>query len=154
MLRMKEILVPTDLSEESTAAFGLARDLAELTGAKIALVTAVDDPARIRFFALEGHGAPVALRLDELVGEILKQSKKKLDALAKKIGPACAETVVVEGTSPAREVLRVAEERKSDLIVVATHGRSGLAHLALGSTAERIVRGAACPVVTVRVPKK
>ena len=61
-----------------------------------------------------------------------------------------AETLVVAG-DPARKVLELADEKKADLIVIATHGRTGWAHLVAGSVAEKVVRHASCPVMTVRM---
>jgi len=150
MLSLREILVTTDLSEESTAAFGLARDLAEAAGAGIALLTVVEDPVPLRFVTAEVPTPLVDPNLDAVVEEARRQAMERLEVMKVRLGSRCGDALAIQGISAAREILRVAEERRSDLIVLATHGRSGLARVALGSTAERIVREAPCPVLTVR----
>ena len=150
MLKFREILVPTDFSEASTVAFGLARELAEASGAKVVLVTVVDDPARLRLAVIDSPGAMLNLNLDALSADLQKHARERLRAFSDRLGPRCSDTVAVEGTSPAREIVRLGKERGSDLIVIATHGRTGVAHALMGSTAEKVVREAPCPVLTVR----
>jgi universal stress protein A len=150
MLALREILLTTDLSEASTAAFGLARDLAEAAGGSIVLVTVVEDPVPLSFATAEVPTPLVDPNLDAVVAEARRQAEAKLAALRSQVGPRCTEAIAISGISAAREIVRAAGERRSDLVVMATHGRSGLARVALGSTAERVVREAPCPVLTVR----
>jgi nucleotide-binding universal stress UspA family protein len=150
MLKLREILVSTDFSPDSMAAFEMARDLAEATGASIALMTVVEFPAQLSYLAAEVPGAMLDASFRDTVEHIVGESKKSLKELAKKLGARCKETIAVDGISASHEILRVASERKVDMIVIATHGRTGLARVALGSTAERVVREAACPVLTVK----
>lgn len=156
MLKLREILVSTDFSPESMAAFDMARDLAEASGAQITLLTVVEFPAQMSYLAAEVPGAMLDASFRQTVEHILEETKKSLADLSKRLGPSCKETIAIDGISASHEILRVANERKVDLIVISTHGRTGIARVALGSTAERVVREAPCPVLTVksRAPKK
>ncbi|HET6203235.1 MAG TPA: universal stress protein [Planctomycetota bacterium] len=149
MLKFREILVPTDLSKESTAAFAIARDLAEASGAKLVLVTVADDSARLRVAPLDSPAEMLNMDFNVVASDLLRLAEERLQSLAPQLAPGGVETLVVEGYSPAREIVKVAKERKSDLIVIATHGRTGLAHTLIGSTTEKVVRGAPCPVLAV-----
>ena len=151
MLALREILLTTDLSEASASAFALARDLAEASGARIVLVTVVEDPVPLRFVSADVPTPLVDPNLEAVVEQARAQASERLDAMRSRLGGRCDEAIAIPGISAAREILRLAEERRSDLIVMATHGRTGLARVALGSTAERVVREAPCPVLTVRV---
>jgi nucleotide-binding universal stress UspA family protein len=83
---------------------------------------------------------------------VSKSSSKELAALAKKlVPPALLKKTLVRLGQPYHEITEVARTQKADLLVITTHGRTGLKHALLGSTAERVVRHAACPVLTVRV---
>lgn len=150
MLKLQEILVSTDFSPESMMAFDMARALAEGTGAKIVLMTVVEFPSQMSYLAAEVPGAMLDANLQQLADQVLTNAKKTLADLSARLGPQCKETLAVEGMSASHEIVRVATERKSDLIVISTHGRTGIARVALGSTAERVVREAPCPVLTVK----
>src|SRR5262245_44235410 len=150
MLKLREILVSTDFSPESIVAFDMAKDLAEAANAAITLLTIVEFPSQMSYIAAEVPGAMLDATLRQTADHVLAESKKNLSELAKRLGPRCKETVAVDGISASHEILRIAAERGVDLIVIATHGRTGLARVALGSTAERVVREAACPVLTVK----
>jgi universal stress protein A len=94
---------------------------------------------------------PLPLR-EQLEQELRADAEQRLQRLA------VAQTVPVEPLvvwgSPASEICRIAKERSVDLIVMATHGRTGLGHLFIGSVAERVVRHAPCSVLIVRMPQK
>jgi nucleotide-binding universal stress UspA family protein len=150
MLKLKKILVSSDLSEESTAAFPIAKQFAEMTGAKILLVTVNDEASRLRMGYLGSPGLVATLDLDAVAADLRTRAERRLAELGEKHGLSGAERIVLEGVSPSRDIVRLAKERGVDLIVVATHGRGGVAHVLLGSTAERVVREAPCPVLTVR----
>jgi nucleotide-binding universal stress UspA family protein len=88
----------------------------------------------------------------EILNDLLSEISRSLDDWKKEAwvrGVAAVQTVSVQG-SAAPEIVRFAKERDIDLIVVGTHGRGGLAHVLLGSVAEKVVRKAPCPVLTVR----
>ena len=147
MARFTRILVPTDFSPASEAALAAAMELADRFGASIHLLHVLEDPYSTSAYATEVYGfLPPGLR--ETWQE---NAEKRLDALlprerGTRSGGSCA---VVFG-SPARAIVDHAHGAGIDLIVMGTHGRSGVAHLLLGSVAERVVRTAACPVMTVR----
>lgn len=141
MLSLHTILHPTDFSVESVAAFQLASALARDYGAKLVLVT-VYPPIRSEVEAIDCAQRD---RIDEdLLGNLTE--------LAVDVG-ADVEFRVEEG-EPADMILAVAEETHADLIVMGTHGRSGMRRLLMGSVAEAVNRKAQCPVVTIRRPEK
>lgn len=145
------ILVPTDFSEPSDAALEYARTLATKFGSTLHLLHVVEAP-----FVTGPLGTEVFIAETPAVqAELFEDSERQLAAriTAHDRARFNATTEVVAGTS-ARTIIDVANERGIDLIVMGTHGRSGMAHLLMGSVAEKIVRNAPCPVLTVRqVPK-
>jgi nucleotide-binding universal stress UspA family protein len=134
------ILHPTDFSEPAGAAFRLACSLAREHGARLVVAHVL---------------APV-ISIPELEGMLLapEEYRDDLAARLRQVKPedpaVCVEHRLLEG-DPARETVRLALELKCDLIVLGTHGRTGLARLVLGSVAEHVLRLAPCPVLTVRV---
>lgn len=144
MSRIKRIVHPTDFSAASRPAFARAVDLAKENRAELALVHVL---APVIPLAGDGYISPQAY--EDLQTSAQTQARRQLDALvgrAKKAG-ARVTSQLVEGT--AWEAIGRAA-RRADLIVMGTHGRSGLARLLLGSVAERVVGTAPCPVMTVR----
>ena len=144
------ILVATDFSPPSDTALEFARTLAARFGASLHLLHVVEDPT---------IGGPVAseMYLAESPAtrtERLKDSQARLSHRVTGSDRAAlnATTEVVFGRS-AEMIVDYAADTKADLIVMGTHGRTGLAHLLVGSVAERVVRHAACPVLTVREPR-
>lgn len=142
LVGVKNILVPTDFSERSLDALAYAENIAELTGAKLTLISVVQPlvlPVPLTSLAMEND-------------RLLTATRKKLDALAAEHGidPQMLDRVVVSQGAPWDEISRAARNLKCDLIVIATHGHTGVAHAFLGSTAERVIRHAHCPVLVVR----
>jgi nucleotide-binding universal stress UspA family protein len=141
MLPIHTILHPTDFSEYSEHAFRLACALARDYGARlIALHVLV--PLAVVYG--EGMVIPDAGREREEVNA-------RLEKLQKMGGQVRVEPCLVEG-APVAEILRVAQETPADLVIMGTHGRTGLRRLLMGSVAEQVVRQAACPVLTVKMP--
>ena len=148
MIALKRILVPSDFSETSENALGYAKAFAEKFGAALHVLHILDDP-----FAY-------ALPLDAVVPppgfyeELQKAAHKRLDQVLSQPERAQynAEVVLKPGL-PFAEILAYAKEHQIDLIVMGTHGRGPIAHVLLGSVAERVVRRAPCPVLTVRHPE-
>jgi nucleotide-binding universal stress UspA family protein len=140
---MKKILVPTDFSENATHAYPYAQELARAFDAEV-LVAYVSDLAAIPV----GLGQfPVTWESLEL--DIKDFAKQQFELLRKSFDSSIKlETIQLEGT-PFVELLHLAKDKKVDVIVIATHGHTGIKHLLLGSTAEKIVRKAPCPVLTV-----
>lgn len=140
MLPIAAVLHPTDFSAPADPAFEIARALARDYGAKLWLLHVVPDSS---LAALEG--AVSYLPEEELA------AKGKLHQLAARVTGVLTETAAVRG-HPAEEVVAFAERNKVDLIVMGTHGHTGLARLLMGSVAEHVLRHAPCPVLTVRAP--
>ncbi|HXG18664.1 MAG TPA: universal stress protein [Methylomirabilota bacterium] len=148
-MQIKTILVPCDFSEYAERAYVWAIALAEKWGAKIILLHAA------QLFTSLGYPESVyLLDLKKMEEEILADAEKRLGEFAAKKGSSSVvvETRAVTG-DPFWEICRTAEQEHADLIVMGSHGRTGLAHVLLGSVAERVVRHAVCPVLVARVPK-
>jgi universal stress protein A len=136
------IVVTTDFSANSAVAIKPALAIAEKFGARVVLVHVLEAPSTD-----PDHPLTDALR------DLAEMSQEHLQEFgAREIGKRVAWTPEV-ATGPAYlAITEVAQRYQADLIVVATHGRTGVLHLLLGSVAERVVRTATCPVLTVRVP--
>jgi nucleotide-binding universal stress UspA family protein len=134
------ILVPTDFSAGSRAALEEARELERKVGAEIVLVHVLDT---------SGLYVPryVHCHVEDLAGPLRADAEARLRALASEAGVARFE--VLEG-QPAPAICQAARRLPADLIVIATHGRTGLTRLFLGSVAELVVRTAPCNVLVVR----
>ncbi len=141
------ILVPTDFSEPSDAALAYAKQLAHRLQAAVHVLHVIEDPLTTGTGA-DGFGFPPI----DLQEELRAQAARELDARfgAREQADYRGTTEVRMSAHTAAAIVEVANERETDLIVMGTHGRTGLAHLLLGSVAERVVRTAGCPVLTVR----
>jgi nucleotide-binding universal stress UspA family protein len=150
MIVLKNILVPTDFSEPSDAALTYGRDLARTFGARLHVLHVVDD--LVVRFATEGSLA----MLPELQTQLENDTRARLQALVTDEDRTTLEAraVLVTSTHAADTIVQYASEHAIDLIITGTHGRRALAHLFLGSVAERVVRMAPCPVLTVRHPER
>ena len=140
------ILVPVDFSPHADRALRYATTLAQRLGAKLALLHVVEDP-----FVSGAWSAEVSLpNVPELLETLIKGAESRLATLkasAAALGLA-AETAVTTGR-PAPAIVAHAKQCGVDLIVMGTHGRTGLSHVVMGSVAERVVRTAPCPVLTL-----
>lgn len=148
-MKLDKILVPTDFSPSSEPALDLAVELARSTGASLTLLH-VYNPTPYEI----PEGMPISgiVNVDGVIAEfrkLLERSKTK----AEQAGAARVDAVLQQGTAYA-EIVRLAEQRGYGLIVMGTHGRTGFAHMLLGSVAEKVVRKAPCPVVTVPLREK
>ena len=149
MIRVHKILVPTDFSEPSGKALAYGQTLARQFGASLHLLHAVEEPLTQGW---EGYSLPIVL--PTLREQAMAEAGRRLEeAVPKAERDRNATELVVRLGDPSREIVRFAKERGIDLIVMGTHGRSGVAHLLLGSVAEQVVRSAPCPVLTVRDPE-
>jgi universal stress protein A len=141
-LQLKHILVPVDFSEPSEKALKYAARFAEQFGSKVTVLHVIQPMVYPADF---GYPPTVVDTLDDAVrGQI----EERLAALARMAGPDARRLVRVG--QPYFEIAAAADELKVDLIIINTHGRTGLKHVFLGSTAERVVRHAPCPVLTIR----
>jgi len=147
MIQFKTILFPTDFSTCAKAAQKVAFDVASQCGARLYIVHVIHTTAFL------GEAEIFHFHLPDFSSQMEKAAQQHLDTLVpdslrQKIA---VEAVVLHGT-PFREILTFADEKQVDLIVIATHGRSGLQHLLLGGTSDKIIRQAPCPVLSVRDP--
>jgi nucleotide-binding universal stress UspA family protein len=147
MEQIRTILLTTDFSDTSKRAFGPAATLARKFGAEILLVYVEED--RLPPLVVEY----MAVGVDEILGQQVDRAKQRLGETVAELAAQVerVEPLVAMGT-PHVEIVRLAEERDVDLIVIATHGRGFISHAILGSTAERVLRRAPCPVLIVRDP--
>jgi len=141
--------VPTDFSKYSQNALVYAVAFAEKFGAELHLLHVVQDLA---LFVPDtvGGSPPVVPPVDQLTAGVREALQRVIRDNGLEGRRVCPE--VREGT-PFHEIIRCARERDVDLIVMGTHGRGAVAHLLMGSVAERVVRTAPCPVLTVRHPE-
>jgi universal stress protein A len=142
------ILVPVDFSSHSDRAFRYALRLASRFGASVELIHVVDNPIASGTWTAEGVYVPNLL---EILDSLLREAERQLAAL--KFAAAgegvSIDTFVLTG-QPAHTIVEHAQTGGFDLVVMGTHGRTGFSHLFVGSVAERVVRRAPCPVLTVR----
>jgi nucleotide-binding universal stress UspA family protein len=146
VVEIRTILAPTDFSKHAEAALRYACGLAERFGARLHLLHVLSDIAPV------GPDPMLAVVLPpEYYVESEQASHEALKTLLQPDWgrPGSVETAVRWG-APAAEIVAFAASQAVDLIVIATHGRTGLSHVFLGSVAERIVREAPCPVLTIR----
>jgi nucleotide-binding universal stress UspA family protein len=143
MFSIHAILHPTDFSPQSMYAFHLACALARDHGARLLVAHVLESPP-VAVFGEFGM-APVDL------GESRADAQAKLDYLEVAGSPLAVERFLLEG-DPAPAILEFAQRRQCSLIVMGTHGRTGLERLLMGSVAEQIVRASPCPVLTVKAP--
>ena len=146
MSAIKRILVPTDFSPPSQIALEYAVDLAQRVGAAIHLMHVLEDQA---FGAAYPDG--FFAELPGVRAQMLEHAHRQLgDCIARCKDANVEVTSQVVFGRPASAMCEQAQRRGTDLIVMGTHGRSGFAHLLLGSVAERVIRMAPCPVLTLR----
>lgn len=144
-LHLKRILVPCDFSEPAIKALRYAVAFAKQLGAKISVLH-VTDPLPLA--APEVGFAAMNYIPGELPGD---DARSRLEMEAERHVPdAVLDKVVVRTGVPFDEICRVAKELETDLIILNTHGYTGLKHVLMGSTAEKVVRRAGCPVLVVR----
>jgi len=149
MSRIRRIVLATDFSPASAAAFAKAVDLAKTNRAEL-LIAHVLIPA----VPMVGDGYVPPKVYEEIEASARAQARTQLERLvakAKKAG-ARAKGLLLEGV-PHEQIVRAARSRRADLVVIGTHGRTGLAKLFLGSVANRVVSTASTPVLTVRGKK-
>ena len=146
MLSLQKILVPTDFSECANDALGLAQEIAAKWGGSITLLHVYQLPTYPLATGTFVGGPQVSAEIVKDIVAALDRTKQ--EALAS-MGAVPVTTRIAEGV-PYLEIARLAREDRFDLIVIGTHGRTGIRHLLLGSVAERVVRTAGCPVLTVR----
>lgn len=142
--RIKKVVVPVDFSEPSMKALQYAIAVAKEFEAELILIHAIQPIPVV-------PDLPAAT--PELEEQLKKEATNSLTKLSEGIKDVPCRQIVCVG-QPARQIVAEAKQQQADLIIVATHGRTGLAHFFLGSVAEQVVRLAACPVLVVRQEEK
>ena len=147
MLRIRRILFPTDFSEYAEDAWSYGLNFAKEFRAEVHLLHIVTPPPRLT------EAYAVNFDPEALVQALRAEASAALDKLtqgAKDLGLTCLTEIRVGVDF--REIIDYAQGHEIDLIVMATHGRTGLAHALLGSVTEKVVRKAPCPVLTIKHP--
>lgn len=146
-IRISKILCPTDFSDLSLQAIKYAREFAATFDSQIHCLHVVDE-AFLHWNAIGPEGAPLVPAVEDLTSYADQHMRHFADdhLIGLKYAPI---TKVVSGR-PEDEIVRYAFESTIDLVIIATHGRGGLAHAILGSTVEKVVRKACCPVLVIR----
>jgi nucleotide-binding universal stress UspA family protein len=139
IFNLKKILVPVDFSECSHKALVYATALARQFGATITLI-----------HVPHNYGVADGMIPVDANWEAVHCGMKELEILRLTVGDAAPCEVLLRTGVPHTEILQAAKELNSDLIVISTHGHTGMTRVILGSTAERVVRHASCPVLVVR----
>jgi nucleotide-binding universal stress UspA family protein len=144
----KRICCPVDFSDASRAAMEVAADLARRFGAELVLFHAYPVP---------GYTFPdgSVVASPKMLQDLADGAERHLESWRLEAEPIAARPVriVKVAGEPASEIVAFARDERIDLLVLGTHGRSGLEHALMGSIAERVVRRARCPVLTVRPPR-
>jgi nucleotide-binding universal stress UspA family protein len=147
MLNFNVIVVPTDLSDYSLRALPYAVGLAERFDAHLKILC-INEPA-VPISDVTWAGVDVHATDDALLAE----ARRTLDKIIREQVPADLDVEASVSTGNAVEgIIQYAREQNADLLVMCTHGRTGLSHVLMGSTAEAVVRRAPCPVLTLRQP--
>lgn len=146
---IKKVLVPIDFSDYSKSALKYAVNFAKSFNAEIILVYVVEPVIYPPDFSM-GQIAMPSINTewdDRAKDELQKLAKSEINEIAN------VKTIIKTG-KPFVEIIETAKEENIDLIIIATHGHSGVEHILFGSTAEKVVRKAPCPVLTLREPIK
>ncbi len=148
MIKMDKILLTTDFSEQSKAAVPFAIDIAKRYGAELHIIHVFDEAAL----------DPLYLTYGGVAEEYFKKVQEGFDSEVDKFlsdydtGEITLVPVLANG-NPFVEIVRYAKNNGVDMIVIGTHGHTGLSHMLLGSIAEKVIRKAHCPVLSVRHPE-
>jgi len=142
-----KILTAIDFSENSELAFDYAVTMATQFNSELTIMHVINEPIDLRGFYVP-H-----ISFEQLEREIEEGAAKMMETFCStKLGSFTNYKSVLVSGIPYEEITRKAEEIGASLIILGTHGRTGLDHILFGSTAERVVRSAACPVMTIRLP--
>ena len=145
-MQIKSILYPTDFSQGARAAMDYAVSLAMDYRARLILLYVIQDISIAEWYV------PSTIAADNLVEDMEKGARKEMEKWAFEAREQVKdiETLVIRGI-PFVEIVKTAKEKDVDMIVIGTHGRTGIDHMLFGSTAEKVLRKAPCPVLTVRI---
>ncbi|MEW6654824.1 MAG: universal stress protein [Bacteroidota bacterium] len=145
---IKNILVPIDFSDYSKTALKYAAQFAKRFDAKIFLVYVVEPMIYPADFSM----GQIAIPSSDI--DLTSRAVEELKRLSAEIDNGIEIEIIIKTGKPFVEINDAASEKNIDLIIIATHGHTGVEHLLFGSTAEKVVRKAPCPVLTLREPIK
>lgn len=148
-MQIKTILFPTDFSNGARAAMDHAASLAKDYQARLILLYVIQDISIAEWYI------PSSLSMGDLIEDMQKSAWQEMDKWFAEVSQQVKDVdkMVVRGV-PFVEIIKTAKARNADLIVIGTHGRTGIDHMLFGSTAEKVVRKSPCPVLTVRIAGK
>jgi universal stress protein A len=149
MVVLKNVLVATDFDEPAATALAYGKDLARQYDATLHVLHVVDD-------VTARYATEIPMFTADEQAEIEKSARARVDALltSEDRKQLNARGIVRSSLSPALAICDYAKANRIDLIIMGTHGRGAMAHFLMGSVAERVVRTAPCPVLTVRRPER
>ena len=145
---IKSIMVPIDFSDYSKGALRYAAQFAKQFNSKIYLIYVVEPMIYPADFSM----GQVAIPSSDI--DLTTRAEEELNKLASEIGNDLVVETIIKTGKPFVEINETAGEKGIDLIIIATHGHTGVEHLLFGSTAEKVVRKAPCPVLALREPIK
>jgi len=146
---IKKILVPIDFSDYSKRALRYAIDFSKHFNSELILVSVIEPMIYPADFSMGQVAIPAT---DQNLTERIENELKSLEE--NEIGNQVKSKRIIKSGKPFYEIVETAREEDVDLIIIATHGHTGVEHLLFGSTAEKVVRKAPCPVLTLREPIK
>ena len=149
MIKLAKILYPTDFSDLSLSALKYAKSFSQQYDTALHCLHVVDEAYQY-WLAMGPDGVPLGPSTSQMVTTAEEQMRQFVSEHLSDCGKLI--TNVVSGR-PFVEIVRYAHQQTIDLIVIATHGRTGISHVLMGSVAERVVRKSPCPVLTVRSPE-
>ena len=135
---VKNVVVPIDFSAVSEAALAYGRNFARAFGARLHVIHVAENDF-LRPTAADPHVLSAALER-QVANKLTQDDRQSLHAVA----------VIRKSDAPADEIVQYAMSENADIIIMGTHGRRGIAHVLVGSVAEKVIRSASCPVLTVR----
>ena len=148
-MRFDNILVPSDFSPSSQHAMHYAIDFAKRFNSNLELLHVTEDVPVLSYVDYEGFD------LVQYQNRLREDADKEFERLLREtpdLGDLRCRTSITSGV-PYMEIISAARDKDSDLIILATHGRSGLSHFLMGSVAEKVVRNSPCPVLTIKRPE-
>jgi len=150
MIAIKEIVVATDFGDSAAVALTYGRNFARAFDASLHIVHVVND------LAASAPVSEIPMDLTRVQAQLDTEARTSLDALVTDDDRRTLKVTrtLLTSSTPAREILAYATDVKANIIIVGTHGRGGLAEFFLGSVAQKVVRSAPCPVLTVRTHER
>lgn len=153
MFPFKKILCPTDFSEPSYCGIRMANEMATKFGSEVTLLNVHKPIQSLPSPRIEA--TEMAFDVSAMEERVTRDATESLAALsAKLLDETVATNIIVRLGNPADQILQVADEEGVEAIFIATHGRRGISHMVFGSVAEKVVRQAHCPVLTIRACDK